>query len=159
MAIFKPFKRVAIVILGLMAALTVAILSIFYPTQTVIKEITIETGGRTVTVQAEIADNPAKWSKGLMNREHLGASEGMFFIFSDEQPRTFWMLNTLIPLDMIFIGSNGRVVSMIENAPPCRTENCGLYRSGFPARYVLEMNGGFVKQEGIQIGDKVKAPL
>jgi uncharacterized membrane protein (UPF0127 family) len=79
----------------------------------------------------------------------------MLFAFSDEEPRTFWMKNTLIPLDMMFVDSSSRIVDIKENVPPCEQDECPTYPSQEPAQYVLEVNAGFVQDKGVKIGDQL----
>lgn len=99
-----------------------------------------------ITVKVELAQTPEEQQKGLMFREALGAKEGMLFIFDGNGPRSFWMKNTLIPLDMIFIAANKTVMN-IETALPCDNDPCPTY-NGFGA-YVLEVQGGFAEQHNI----------
>ena len=106
-------------------------------------------------VFAEVADDQDEMMRGLMFRKHLPWNAGMLFVFNNEEPRTFWMKNTLIPLDMIFVDSNFRIVDVMENVPPCaQGDECPLYPSNEPAQYVLEVNSGFVQENGIRIGDR-----
>lgn len=107
-----------------------------------------------ITIDIEIAKTPEELSRGLMNRPTLAESDGMLFVFSDSSPRTFWMKNTLIPLDMIFISSDTKIIN-IEHALPCKADPCPLYRSRGSAMYVLEVNGGFAEAHGIGEGDNV----
>lgn len=107
-----------------------------------------------VTLDVEIAKTPGQLSKGLMNRASLPEGSGMLFVFPDSSERTFWMKNTLIPLDIIFISSDTRIVN-IERAFPCKSDPCPLYRSRGGAMYVLEVNGGFAEAHGIKEGDNV----
>ena len=109
-----------------------------------------------ISVSVEIADNPYSWSKGLMFRKSLSADSGMLFVFPDEKPRAFWMKNTLIPLDMIFISADKRIVSIQKNAVPCKTFVCPSYVSEGKAMYVLEVNAGFVDAHAISAGDQVE---
>jgi hypothetical protein len=88
-----------------------------------------------------------------MYRESLAENAGMLFIFSSESPKTFWMKNTKIPLDLIFISADKKVAEIKENFEPCREANCPFYRSQAAARYVLEVNAGFVQKNDIQIND------
>ncbi len=119
-------------------------------------------GNRFVTVyindkpfQAEIADTPEKHARGLMFRRCLKDGYGMLFIFPDEEVRSFWMKNTLIPLDMIFLNGDKQVVDLFESVPPCRNDPCPSYTSALPARYVLEIAGGVAKKLKLRIGDKI----
>lgn len=112
-----------------------------------------------VPVTVEIADNTAKIMKGLMYREHLPLESGMLFLMAvmseggKEEDQTFFMRNTLIPLDMIFINKDLTIVGIVENAEP-RTET--LRRVGKPSLYVLEVNGGWTAAKQIKVGTKVR---
>ncbi|MFQ5901895.1 MAG: DUF192 domain-containing protein [Thermodesulfobacteriota bacterium] len=112
--------------------------------------------GTIVQVDVEIADTPKNRGRGLMFRKELGQEEGMFFIFDAEDIRVFWMKNTLIPLDMIFISRDFRIVSFIKGARPCKQTPCMNYRSKGPAMYVLEVNAGFIDKYGIDKGTSVE---
>jgi len=107
------------------------------------------------TVEAELAVTPSERATGLMNRASLPGDGGMLFIFDDEQPRSFWMKNTLIPLDMIFIDAQGEIVDINENARP---GDLNSYTSAAPAMYVLEVNGGYCADNNIEDGDTVEIP-
>jgi uncharacterized membrane protein (UPF0127 family) len=87
-----------------------------------------------------------------MFRQKLGAHEGMLFDFVHTQPLSFWMANTLIPLDMLFISADGKILHIHANAEPLSTRGIG---SGVPARAVLEINGGAARLLGIRTGDIV----
>jgi uncharacterized membrane protein (UPF0127 family) len=119
-----------------------------------INAIGIDSGKGLIKINVEIADDNNERGKGLMFRERLDENAGMLFVFEDEQYQTFWMKNTLIPLDIIFIGRNLQIAD-IKNAEPCKTEDCALYKSSKPSMYVLEVNGGFSARNGIRIGDKI----
>ncbi len=106
-------------------------------------------------VTAEIADDDRERTIGLMNRTSLAENAGMIFIFDDEKHRSFWMKNTLIPLDMIFISANGAIVD-ITTMQPCKSFFCESYRSKLPAKYVLEVNAGFAEGHGVKVGDRVE---
>ncbi len=96
--------------------------------------------GETITV--EIADSPEEREQGLMFRESLCSTCGMLFIFPEENIQTFWMKNTKIPLDMIFISKDFRIVD-ITQAEPCTKDPCVRYTSQDQALYVLEVPQGF----------------
>lgn len=100
----------------------------------------------------EIADEPNEWQKGLMFVESLPKNEGMLFIFNDSSPRTFWMKNTLIPLDMIFVDENFVVVDVKENVPPCKVDPCDTYPSEKASMFVVELNAGSVKENNVSVG-------
>jgi uncharacterized membrane protein (UPF0127 family) len=120
------------------------------PTPRVVVETA--TGGRH-PVTVEIARTDPERRQGLMHRTSLGADAGMLFIFDETGEHAFWMLNTLIPLDMIFLDDDGRVVGLIERAEPRSTASRGV---GAPSRYVLEVNGGWAAARGVRVGDRVR---
>lgn len=101
----------------------------------------------------EIADDPAEQARGLMFRRTMVADYGMLFVFPDERPRSFWMRNTLIPLDILFIRADGVLDSASENAQPLDESG---ERSDGPARYVLELNAGEVARLGLEPGAHVE---
>jgi len=103
----------------------------------------------------EIASTPAEREYGLMNRTSMPEQSGMIFIFEKEDSYSFWMKDTLIPLDMIRIDSGMNIVG-IEEATPCTgpDASCTIYNPGKPASYVLEINYGISKKLGIQTGQK-----
>lgn len=114
----------------------------------------VELGGQRYYV--EIADDDRERARGLMYRDELGVNEGMFFIFRESAPRSFWMLNTRIPLDIVYIDSDLEIVGWSLDTPPCRTRRCPGYPSGAPAKYVLEVNAGEMARLGVEIGDSVR---
>lgn len=101
----------------------------------------------------EIADSLEEREKGLMNREYLDLDSGMLFLFDKKSRYSFWMENTLMPLDVIWIDESKKIVFIKENALPCKTENCELLTPGKEALYVLEINGGIVEKIGLKVGD------
>ena len=103
----------------------------------------------------EVADDGAERAKGLMFRDHLAADAGMLFDYGTEQEASFWMQNTLIPLDMIFIGADGIVKTIHVNARPLDTTSIP---SGVPIRFVLEIPGGRSTEIGLAVGDKMEHP-
>ena len=94
-----------------------------------------------------------------MFRESLPENSGMLFIFPDSSPRSFWMKNTLIPLDMIWIDESKKIVGITENVQPCKADPCPSYPSGKPVKYVLEVNAGFAERKGIKENDSVEFDL
>lgn len=109
-------------------------------------------GHDSATVSVSIADTAYKQAVGLMDRKFLPADQGMLFIFSGDQPRNFWMKDTFIPLDQIYIDSDGMIVDINKEARPLDTS---MYWSK-PCRYVVEVNGGYCDRHGIIIGDTVR---
>jgi uncharacterized membrane protein (UPF0127 family) len=117
-------------------------------------EIASRTGVHVFTV--EIADNEPARERGLMYRKELPPGRGMLFDFHREQQVGFWMKNTLIPLDMIFIDGRGRIVNIAQSAKPLSEDV--LYSKG-PVRAVLEVIGGTAHRLGIEPGDRVSNPI
>ncbi len=117
--------------------------------------VTISNGKDAIKINVELAQTQEEITKGLMYRTELGEDQGMLFIFAEEAERFFWMKNTKIPLDMIFIAEDGRIVK-IQHAIPCTTSQCRLYPSQSPAKYVLEVNTNFSQKNNIKEGDYVK---
>jgi len=115
--------------------------------------IEIKTGQRSVILNVEVADTDEEHEKGLMNRTELDENSGMLFVFTNENVRTFWMKDTLISLDMIFISSDGTIVNIAKNTQPNQIEE--RYSSEDPVKYVLEVNGGWSDKNGVKKGDSV----
>ena len=114
-------------------------------------------GGKTFSV--EIADSSEEHQLGLMFRDSMPADHGMIFIFPDEAPRSFWMKNTRIPLDIMYFDKDLKMVSISADTPPCRVARCPSYPSVVPAKYVLELNGGSAASLGVGVGDKLTLDL
>ncbi|WP_220338315.1 DUF192 domain-containing protein [Wenzhouxiangella sediminis] len=116
----------------------------------------VEVEGQRFSV--EIADDDATRAQGLMFRDEMADDHGMLFIFPDQRPRSFWMKNTRIALDIIYIDRDFEVVSISADTPPCRSRNrrCPSYPSEGPAQYVLEINGGLAAKYGIEPGDRIE---
>lgn len=115
-------------------------------------------GSNAPELQLEVADTPEERSKGLMKRRNLEKNTGMLFIFPGEKERGFWMKDTYIPLDIIFIASNGTIVRIHEADPELNTpeEELKVYSSEKPAKYVIEVEQNFSERYGIEVGDTVK---
>lgn len=105
-----------------------------------------------VIVTVEIADSPQERARGLMERKTLAADHGMIFAFPREDIQRFWMKNTYIPLDMIFVNAAHEVVGIVANTEPMTLEERTV---GLPSAYVVEVNGGFAKKNGITSGTHV----
>ena len=120
-------------------------------------DLVIVTGQSTRhAFRVELATNDTDRARGLMNRRKLDANAGMLFDYREEVPISMWMRNTLIPLDMLFIAGDGRIVNIKERAIP--HDETPIF-SGAPVRAVLELNGGTVGRLGIKPGDRVEHPL
>jgi uncharacterized protein len=117
-------------------------------------EIVSKTGVHTFAV--EMALTPEEQAKGLMFRRELPEGQGMLFDFQHEQPATFWMKNTYVPLDMIFIRADGTILRIAENTVPLSE---ALVPSGGPVRAVLEVVAGTARRLGIAPGDRVAHPI
>ena len=121
------------------------------PTSTT--EVVFTTLDGDVAVQAELVTTDEKIAQGLMFRKKpLGDNKGMLFDFHEEGDRAFYMKNTFIPLDMIFINNDKEIVGIVEKAQPLSLETRGVNAA---ARYVLEMDGGWTKRHNIEIGQTV----
>jgi uncharacterized protein len=107
--------------------------------------------GKVIAVRVEVADEPAQLSKGLMHRKILEEGTGMLFVFAEERLLSFWMKNTLLPLDVLFFSAEGSFVSW-ASMEPCSEDPCALYTSKATSRYALEVPLGFVEQYGIRAG-------
>ena len=104
-------------------------------------------------VKVEVAKDPQHRQRGLMYRKQLDENEGMIFLFGRRRLLTFWMKNTCLPLDMIFIDHDGVVVGIEENVP---TMNTNTYHVGCPSQYVLEVNAGWSRRHGVEPGQKAR---
>ena len=103
----------------------------------------------------EIAQTNVERQTGLMFREGLCNNCGMLFMFEQPNIYRFWMKNTLIHLDMIWIDENKTIVYIKEYAQPCATENCESFTPDKEAKYVLEINAGLIQEYNMMLGDKV----
>ncbi len=108
--------------------------------------------GELHVLDIEVADTEQLRREGLMFRTYLPPNQGMLFTFPSSEPRTFWMKNTLISLDIIFLDSSGTVVSFAENTKTQQTTE--VYSSASPAMYVLEANSGWVMRTNLSVGDQ-----
>lgn len=108
-----------------------------------------------VCFNVEVAKNKFTVARGLMFRKSLGAREGMLFVFENEGKRSFWMKNTLIPLDIVWLDKNKKVVNIAKQTQPCQSDKCLTYRNQNPAKYVLEISAGLSEKIGLRIGSEV----
>ncbi|MBM3985529.1 MAG: DUF192 domain-containing protein [Planctomycetes bacterium] len=113
----------------------------------------LQLAGRSVTVELAL-DSEAR-ARGMMHRTHLDPDAGMLFVFPEARPQRFWMRNTLIPLDICFLDSDGTLQNVARGLPG--VEEPG-YHSARPARMVLELNAGWCEAHGIKPGDRVPVP-
>jgi hypothetical protein len=105
-----------------------------------------------VQLDIEIADNDYETQTGLMYRDAMTEHQGMLFVFPEEAMHSFYMKNTKIPLDILFIGSNQKIASITANAEPYNESGIS---SRLPVKYVLEINAGLVARWGLQLGDSI----
>ena len=145
----RALKSIALILVGLLV-----VAGPVRPAGQQTLEIASKTGVHVFAV--EIADNDTERAKGLMYRRELPEGQGMLFDFQREQEVSFWMQNTYIPLDMVFIRGDGRILRIAENTEPLSTR---LVPSGGPVRAVLEVIGGTTRKLGIAPGDRVASPI
>jgi uncharacterized membrane protein (UPF0127 family) len=112
--------------------------------------------GEKVKVGVEIADDASERALGLMHRTALAEGHGMLFVFPSEDKLSFWMKDTLIPLSIAFIDSEGRIVDLQDMKP--LDDDPPSYVSTKPARYALEVNQGFFEERGVEVGDRTELP-
>jgi uncharacterized membrane protein (UPF0127 family) len=111
--------------------------------------------GKSYQFNVEIADNEPEWERGLMFRTHMDDNHGMLFLFGDVADRAFWMKNTYIPLDILFLDQDGKIHHIAANAKP---QDETPLPSGGAVLHVLEINGGICARLGIKEGDVVHHP-
>lgn len=116
----------------------------------------VSAAGAHTTLDVEMAVSPEQLTQGLMFRRSLAADAGMLFDFGRVQPVDMWMKNTLIPLDMVFIAADGRIVGITQRAVP---QSLAIIAAPVPVRAVLELNGGAAARLGLATGDRVRHPI
>ena len=121
-------------------------------------EIAVQPGKQRAPISftVKLAETEAEQRHGLMFTPYLPEQHGMLFVFETDSPRTFWMKNTQIPLDMLFFSSDGRLVNIVHSAVPF---SLATRNSAGPARYVLELNGGVANKIGFEPDTKLVLPL
>lgn len=117
--------------------------------------LTVRAAGGDVSFEIEVADRDEERSRGLMFRRDLPVNRGMLFIFEDTRRVAFWMQNTPLPLDLVFIGENGTILA-IRQGVPLSTD---VISPPPPVRFVLELHAGTAQKTGIADGDRVNHPL
>lgn len=115
--------------------------------------VLLETASSQYRFEVEIADDPVERAQGLMYRQSLADNAGMLFLYSHPQPVEFWMKNTPLSLDIVFVRSDGTIARIAENVTPLSE---GLIPSGEPVRAVLEVKAGTMRQLGISAGDRLR---
>lgn len=112
----------------------------------------VPAGRAPITITAEVVSTPTELSRGLMGRRHLRENRGMWFVMPEEVQHPFWMKDTYIPLDILFIGADYRIADIIPNTKPLSEE---LLRPRARYRYVLEVRAGFAAHAHLRIGDRI----
>ena len=140
----------------LWAALAVVLIATLAARGDGLEPLQIVTATGTHDFQVEIARDDASRARGLMDRRFMPADHGMLFEFDREGPEAFWMKDTYIPRDMIFIARAGVVTNIVANAEPLSER---AIPSGPPCMAVLELNGGVAVKIGLKVGDKVRHPF
>jgi hypothetical protein len=110
-----------------------------------------------MTVELAVTDEER--ARGLMFRDKVLPEQGMLFVFDKEDLHTFWMKNTLVPLDMLWLGRDHRIIHIAGNVPPCAAEPCPTYGPEIPALFVLELKGGQADVLGLKIQDRLEFVL
>ena len=117
--------------------------------------VTLPDGG---VIYAEVVTTPQKQAQGLMFRPELPPDRGMLFLFTEMAPRPFWMYQTVIPLDMIWLDRERRIVEIAAEAPPCLSKEpqaCPNYGGNTPSMYVLELAAGQAAARGLKVGGQI----
>lgn len=112
-----------------------------------------------VEIRVECAATEEQRNRGLMFRSRLGDDEGMLFVFREESTPSFWMKNTFVALDLLFLDKDGRVVDLAEGLRPCTGDPCPVYSPSARSRYALEVASGTARRHGISRGDRIELRL
>lgn len=118
-------------------------------------EAQINLNGATLDVDLAITQNER--SHGLMWKKELKKNQGMLFVYDEPQLLSFWMKETLIPLDILFFDREGRLLEFFADTPPCKNEPCKTYSNRLPAQYVLELPAGTAKRLELKRGDRFQS--
>jgi uncharacterized membrane protein (UPF0127 family) len=153
-----PKKYLFLLIAGVIILVAFAVAAISFRHPAMIKAA----GSRPVSqvcfakncFSVELAITPMQQETGLMYRTSMDQNKGMLFVFPSQDMYSFWMKNTLIPLDMVWLDQNKNVVYIAANAPPCKTNICAVYTPTAKASYVIEINAGAAAKEGITVGSQ-----
>ncbi len=113
--------------------------------------------GKSVATELAVTDDERQL--GLMFRDRLDPGQGMLFVFDEEGMQSFWMKNTLIALDMIWLDKDKRIVHIEPDVPPCKADPCPSYSSNIPAQYVLELKAGVAAMHKLKLNDRLEFAL
>lgn len=144
-------------LIGIVIVLAVAVFSYYYyfdksKSSYTTVELVSPDGRQRIEFNVEEASTNATRSKGLMFRKELAAKNGMIFVYPEDRVLTFWMKNTYIPLDIVFVNSKFDVIGVLQNLTPLDTAPKDI---GLPSKYAIEINAGLVSEFGIQAGWKM----
>lgn len=126
-------------------------LILMIPTISYAGEVQLSLNG--INFDVELAITESEHSHGLMGRTTLESNRGMLFVYNEPLQLSFWMKETLIPLDILFFDSDGRLLEFFANTPPCKEEPCKTYTNRSPAQYVLELSAGTAGRLKLKRGD------
>lgn len=151
--------KVKLLIAGLLVVLLIGVTSVLSKNSN-----SMQVQINQTTYNLEVATTPSQQATGLMYRTEMASNQGMLFIFDSAQVRAFYMKNTLIPLDIIFLDQNKSVLNIAKNVPPCQQvvqdqSDCPLYYSQGAAKYVIELNAGQTDKINLQPGQIVNLEL
>lgn len=148
---FEKYRRRKIIIRGILLTAIIILLIFDNPGDQICF--------KSKCFDVEIAENQEEWEKGLMFKESLDKNSGMLFVFPEEEIYSFWMKDTLIPLDIIWINADKEIVFIKRDAQPCLEEPCESFTPNEKAKYVLEMNAGMAEKVGLEIGKSARFRL
>jgi uncharacterized protein len=161
-SIIRTRRKIFVILFTIIAIASVAIgIKKIYFTKVdvslTLKNAVIHSPAGNIQLQLEIADTPQKQEEGLMFRRVLAKNSGMLFKFDQDTQNPFWMKNTLIPLDILFVDKDFKVADSLT-MEPCAADPCQLYFSSAPYRYAIELTKGFVEDHKISRGDTIELP-
>lgn len=138
----------------------VAAVIVFFNVDTVLpkQEIKIQTSRTTYSLIVEVAKEREEQQIGLMGRETMDIDEGMLFVYEAEVTPAYWMKNMEMPLDILFIDKDQKIIHIAKDVPPCTSsgDDCELYSPSSPIKYVLELRAGFTDEFKVGVGDVVR---
>lgn len=134
------------------------IMCAFFLAGCVTNKVTFFTPDGYVNIPVRVADSPQEQAKGLMASE-LAADEGMLFVFPDSQVRAFWMKDTKVSLDIIFVDESRTVTEIKEHLPPCVADPCQVFPSKQPAMFAVEVNAGFARAHRVVVGSRMTSTV
>lgn len=152
----KKTRKIILLVFGIIVIGSFLFLGQYFFTDTRKQGAEVIFLGRDLALHSELALTANQHRQGLMNRNKLDPGDAMLFVFSDDQLLSFWMKNTLMPLDLVFVSSGLKIVDIKKDFEPCRTSPCQTYQPTMPARYVVEMNAGLAEKKGLELGDKIE---